>query len=67
MILYTPLSITDIFPSEEQPRSELISSNGKQVLARGLADGSYQIEQLVSTDPQDFLNGGLAPGMIVKG
>lgn len=67
MILYTPVSMTDIFPSEEQSRCELISSNGKQVLARGLEDGSYQVEQLISTDPQDFLDGGLAPGMIIKG
>jgi len=66
MILYTPLAASDIFPCEETSRSECIQSGGKSVLARKLEDGSYEVEQLLSTDPQDFLNQTFAPGQIIQ-
>ncbi|WP_077621913.1 YlzJ-like family protein [Sediminibacillus massiliensis] len=68
MILYTPLRIEDIFtpnPSDYTNR-QLISVNGKMVEAEKAEDGSYRIIQLLSTDPQDFLNSSLMPGTIIS-
>lgn len=67
MILYTPLSPSDIFPNELQTQSELIQCNGRQMLARSLENGSYQVEQLLSTNPSDFLDAAFAPGTVIKG
>ncbi|WLV25815.1 YlzJ-like family protein [Aciduricibacillus chroicocephali] len=67
MILYTPLSATDIFPVEQANRSELINCNGRQMLARNLENGSYEIEQLLSTDPHDFMHADYMPGNVLKG
>lgn len=67
MILYTPLSAADIFPEEQGIRSELINCNGKQFLAKNLDNGTYEIEQLLSTDPHDYLNADYMPGNMLKG
>ncbi|MUK89857.1 hypothetical protein GMD78_15920 [Ornithinibacillus sp. L9] len=68
MILYTPLAETDIFPNEagENVNRECVSYNGKQVYVERNNDGTYQVLQLLSTDPQDFLDSTYAPGTILK-
>lgn len=67
MILYTPLSDSDIFPpsNEEFLNREYITYEGKMMIADRNENGSYQIVQLLSTDPQDYLNMKFSPGSII--
>ncbi|MFD2044160.1 YlzJ-like family protein [Ornithinibacillus salinisoli] len=68
MILYTPLSESDIFPHDpgESNNRECISYNGKQVFVERNNDGTYQLLQLLSTNPQDFLDANYTPGTLLK-
>ncbi|MGM8366473.1 YlzJ-like family protein [Virgibacillus sp. W0181] len=66
MILYTPLCESDIFPNDKVDNREFISYQGKTVLAERNNEGSYQMLQLLSTDPQDFLNENYVPGTILS-
>ncbi|TMN23938.1 hypothetical protein FH966_12520 [Lentibacillus cibarius] len=67
-MLYTPLSETDIFPVSEQElnKRHCVSHKGKQLFVEELEDGQYQLLQLISTDPNDFMNGDYTPGTILK-
>lgn len=67
MILYTPLSSTDIFPYEDElsANCECVSYQGRSIYAEKKDSGSYELLQLLSTDPQDFLNSSFIPGTIL--
>ena len=69
MILYTPLSENDIFPTSEADFKKrcCISHNGKSLYVEENSDGSYQLLQLLSTDPNDFMDTTYIPGSIFKG
>ncbi|WP_339227763.1 YlzJ-like family protein [Oceanobacillus sp. FSL K6-2867] len=64
MILYTPLTQHDIFPVDQEGYSNMehIAYDGRMIYAKKTKDGSYQIQQLVSTDPQDYLRDEFSPG-----
>lgn len=64
MILYTPLCETDVFPNEEDNYSnrQCVTHQGKLLYVEKTKDGSYQLLQLLSTDPQDFLDENYSPG-----
>ncbi|GAB3066978.1 YlzJ-like family protein [Virgibacillus ainsalahensis] len=66
MILYTPLSEAEIFPhsTDEFSKRHFVSHEGKSLYAEQNTDGSYQLLQLLSTNPQDFLEEKYAPGTI---
>ncbi|WP_197046598.1 YlzJ-like family protein [Oceanobacillus salinisoli] len=68
MILYTPLSETDIFPqsADEFSNRQCISCDGKMMIADRNTDGTYQVVQLLSTDPQDFLDQRYLPGSVLN-
>ncbi|SFA76685.1 YlzJ-like protein [Lentibacillus halodurans] len=68
MILYTPLSETDIFPSADQDfqKRHCVSYNGKQMYVEEMEDGQFQVLQLLSTDPHDFMNVDYTPGTILR-
>ncbi|WP_010649222.1 YlzJ-like family protein [Oceanobacillus massiliensis] len=68
MILYTPLAHNDIFPVEMDAYAsmESVFYKGRTLFALRKQDGSYQIQQLLSTDPQDYLNSEFAPGRILS-
>ncbi|WP_164215510.1 YlzJ-like family protein [Virgibacillus sp. YIM 98842] len=68
MILYTPLSQEDIFPTANSSYNnrQFISYEGRSVYAEQMEDGSYQLLQLMSTDPQDFLDEKFTPGSILS-
>lgn len=68
MILYTPLSQEDVFPPENDAHSnrQFISYEGRSVYAEQRKDGSYELLQLMSTDPQDFLDEKFTPGSILS-
>lgn len=68
MILYTPVAHNDIFPTnpDAYDKIESVMYNGRTINAEKLQDGSYQIQQLLSTDPHDFLNAEFIPGKIIN-
>lgn len=68
MILYTPLSETDVFPSSDEDfqKRHCVSCNGKQMYVEEMEDGQFQVLQLLSTDPQDFMNSEYTPGTILR-
>ncbi|HLR07983.1 MAG TPA: YlzJ-like family protein [Bacillota bacterium] len=68
MILYTPLASTDIFPHEEKDLAnrQCISYEGKSMYVEQNKEGSYQLLQLLSTDPNDFLDARYTPGTIIS-
>lgn len=67
MILYTPLSQDDIFPSNASSYNnrQCITYEGKTCYVEKNSNGEYQLIQLLSTDPQDFLNENFTPGRIL--
>jgi hypothetical protein len=66
MILYTPMPHSEIYAAsnDEFTRFQSVSYRGKACLAEQQQDGSYQLKQLLSTDPQDFLDEQFTPGTI---
>ncbi len=68
MILYTPLCHTDVFPADEteQNKRQCVQHDGKLLYVEQLDDGSYELLQLLSTDPQDFLKADYVPGNILS-
>ncbi|TCT26712.1 YlzJ-like protein [Melghiribacillus thermohalophilus] len=64
MILYTPLSEHDIFPVDETEYDQWkwVAIEGKMVKVQRQDDGSYEIVQFISTNPQDYLNTSYMPG-----
>ncbi|MUV39902.1 hypothetical protein JNUCC1_03786 [Lentibacillus sp. JNUCC-1] len=68
MILYTPLSETDIFPADEKAMAKraFLSHQGRTCYTEKQDDGSYLVLQLLSTDPNDFLDGSFLPGTIIN-
>ncbi|MBM7572082.1 YlzJ-like family protein [Aquibacillus albus] len=68
MILYTPLSETDIFPTElkDYQKRQTVQVDGRIVELEQIEEGSYRVVQLLSTNPQDYLNQSLHPGEIIS-
>ncbi|WP_175631881.1 YlzJ-like family protein [Virgibacillus siamensis] len=68
MILYTPLANTDIFPAADDAftKRQCVAYQGKQFYVEETEDGAYQVLQLLSTDPQDFMKQEYNPGTILK-
>lgn len=66
MIHYTPLSEMEIFPDENQNDTfnnrSCVSYKGKLMHVEKTNDGSYELLQLLSTDPQDFMDEAFTPG-----
>lgn len=65
MVLYTPLSVEEIFPAEVQ-QYKTISIQGKTVIAQKTESEQLQLVQLLSTDPQDYLQPAFSPGTVIK-
>src|SRR5699024_12343445 len=68
MILYTPLCHTDVFPADEteQNKRQCVQHDGKLLYVEQLDDGSYELLQLLSSDPQDFLKADYVQGKILS-
>lgn len=64
MVLYTPLTDAEIFPQENDD-TFLMTYNGQTVVCRETENGSVQVVQLLSTDPQHFLNQAFSPGTTI--
>ncbi|MCT1903804.1 YlzJ-like family protein [Oceanobacillus sojae] len=68
MILYTPLSYQEIFPEEQEAGNgiQAIEWQGRTVFVSKNNDGNYQINQLISSNPNDYLNPDFLPGRIIS-
>jgi hypothetical protein len=68
MILYTPLSQEEIFPQQDGAiaNRHCVVFQGKSMYVEQKEDGSYQLLQLLSTDPEDFMNDAYSPGTILS-
>lgn len=66
MVLYTPLVESDIFPTSEPDERKFIAYDGKTLQVTALESGGYQVNQLLSTNPQDFLNESFSPGAVIQ-
>ncbi|GGN63118.1 MULTISPECIES: YlzJ-like family protein [Oceanobacillus] len=64
MIFYTPLQLEEVFanPEEAQMERSYITHAGKMFYVDKLPSGEYQLSQLVSTEPNDYLNANYSPG-----
>ena len=62
-VLYTLAPIAT--EESEQPVLKELTCSGVTVSARRLAEGRYQIVQVLSTQPEDFLRTDLAPGTMI--
>ncbi|MEI3610871.1 YlzJ-like family protein [Pseudogracilibacillus sp. SO30301A] len=65
MVHYTPLLTEEIFPQKEE-NHQLISWQGRSLYVKKTEQGQLEVVQLLSTDPQDFLNASFTPGTIFK-
>lgn len=65
MVLYTVLTHDEIFPSEME-MNQLVVYNGRQCYVKKHQEDSYELVQLLSTDPNDFLRDDFRPGTIIK-
>jgi hypothetical protein len=67
MIHYTPLCESDIYPTNEADYAtrKCMTYEGKTVFADKNVNGEYQLVQLLSTDPQDYLDERFNPGTII--
>ncbi|ENH96532.1 hypothetical protein J416_10201 [Gracilibacillus halophilus YIM-C55.5] len=68
MILYTPLAQEDIYQasSSDYQKQSVVQVQEKSCAVERLENGDLRLVQLLSTDPNDFLNEQFLPGTIVK-
>ena len=64
MILYTPLAMEDVLQGldEISAQRECVSYQGRMFYVDKMANGDYQLVQLMSTNPNDYLNQQYLPG-----
>lgn len=62
MVLY---SILPVATDEVEMKYEMLEYQGKQVLACVTPEG-YVMERLYSSDPSDYLNDSLQPGILLE-
>lgn len=55
----------DIFPSEEIDSRQFVDYQGKKLCVEPQEDGRYKLIQLLSTNPQDYLDPAFSPGAIL--
>lgn len=68
MILYTPIATNDIFPTNDEVfnKRQCVSYAGKTLYVEETSSGDYQLLQLISTDPQDFMDVNYSPGVRIR-
>lgn len=69
MILYTPFTESEIFPTSDDDFDNrcCVSHNGKMLYVEETSNGTYQLLQLLSTDPNDFMDTTFTPGTTFRG
>jgi len=54
------------FAQENPCQMLLCTYQGVKMYVRHISGRDYQIQQILSTEPKDFLNRNIAPGKIIK-
>lgn len=64
-MLYTIYPLELVLEEQEEAAAPLVEMalQGRRVLAARGADGSLTLQRLLSTDPMDYLEPGLQPGV----
>ena len=66
-VFYTLYPVNFVQEKEEKPKEWLLMEyQGVKMYVHHLKDREYQVEQILSTEPQDFIKANIAPGMIIK-
>jgi len=67
MIIYTPLPIESVLnnPEEHQPQYMEINYQGKKVIVESVDAYQAKIVQLISSNPNDYLDSSYTPGKII--
>lgn len=69
-MIFTTVPMSEVFPERAdcaQDGAVYGQYNGKTVALRQSASGKYQMERLISTNAQDYLNEDFAPGAEIDG
>jgi hypothetical protein len=68
MILYTSMPPEMIYPTANEVFSNqsIISYKGVPIVVDKSEEGQYKIVRLLSTDPNDYLNGDYSPGTMIE-
>lgn len=63
MILYTPVAQEEVFSNQEKAAERsYVTHEGKMFYVDKHSNGEYQLAQLLSTNPNDYLNESYRPG-----
>jgi len=65
MVLYTPLSTDEIYPAQAS-QQKTISYQGRTIIVEETEHHQQQILQLISTDPNDYLQTNFTPGTVIN-
>lgn len=67
-MLYTPLCYNDVYPinANDFQQFQMIVYKNRQCYVQRLDDGSFQMHQLLSTNPYDYLEHAFHPGTIIN-
>lgn len=65
MICYYPDPFSLLSSSNAVPLITMMAPSGAIVELRKTGAASYQVQNLISTDPQEYLNGRFRPGQIL--
>lgn len=66
MILHTPISMEEIFLNDEFKEKKLVHHDGKACYVEESLDGNLQVVQLLSSNPNDYLENKFYPGQMLK-
>ena len=64
MILYTPMAMEDVLQGMDKiaAKRECVPYQGRMFYIDKMENGDYQLAQLISTNPNDYLNQQYLPG-----
>lgn len=67
MILHTMMPHEQVFPTNEEAfaKQKVIEAHGVQLVVQPYSNDQWQIVRLLSSDPNDYLNGKYAPGQLI--
>ena len=65
MVLYTPMSMDEIYPAPPS-KQRIASYQGKTIIIEQTEHHQEQILQLISTDPNDYLQPNFMPGTVIN-
>ncbi|WP_194841270.1 YlzJ-like family protein [Salinibacillus xinjiangensis] len=66
--MYTPLNEHDIFPTEDDEYNNYkwVTINNRVMKVQDMKDGTYEVLQTISTDPNDYLDEQYSPGAKIR-